>query len=37
VLSGNASAMRLYARTGFADYVLDPAMGTARFMQKLLD
>jgi ribosomal protein S18 acetylase RimI-like enzyme len=36
VLSGNASAMRLYARCGFASYALDPAMGTAQFMQKWL-
>lgn len=37
VLSGNASACRLYERIGFAGYQLDPAMGTARFMQKWLD
>lgn len=37
VLSGNASAMRLYARTGFAPYQLDQAAGDARFMQKWLD
>lgn len=36
VLSGNAPALRLYQRTGFADYVLDPAMGQARFLQKWL-
>lgn len=36
VLSGNAPAMRLYARVGFADYALDPAAGQARFMQKWL-
>lgn len=37
VLSGNVSACRLYERIGFASYQLDPAMGTARFMQKWLD
>jgi hypothetical protein len=37
VLSGNANAMALYARCGFEAYVLDPAMGQARFMQKRLD
>lgn len=37
VLSGNAGAMRLYQRTGFAHYQLDPAMGQAGFMQKWLD
>lgn len=37
VLSGNAAAMRLYARTGFAQYALDPASGQASFMQKWLD
>ncbi len=36
VLSGNAMAMRLYGRVGFADYALDPAAGHARFMQKWL-
>jgi ribosomal protein S18 acetylase RimI-like enzyme len=36
VLSGNAAAMRLYARCGFASYALDPAMGQAQFMQKWL-
>jgi ribosomal protein S18 acetylase RimI-like enzyme len=36
VLSGNRPAMRLYERIGFAGYQLDPAMGTARFMQKWL-
>jgi ribosomal protein S18 acetylase RimI-like enzyme len=36
VLSGNASAMRLYARTGFTAYELDPAAGQASLMQKLL-
>lgn len=37
VLSGNASAMRLYARSGFAQYQLDPAAGQAGLMQKWLD
>lgn len=37
VLSGNAPAMRLYQRIGYAGYQLDPAMGTAQFMQKWLD
>ncbi|MDB5843346.1 MAG: GCN5-related N-acetyltransferase, partial [Polaromonas sp.] len=36
VLSGNASAVRLYERVGFAGYQLDPAMGTAQFFQKWL-
>ncbi len=34
VLSGNASALALYRRLGYAGYQLDPAMGTAGFMQK---
>ena len=37
VLSGNAPAMDLYQRLGFRGYQLDPAMGTAQFMQKLLE
>ncbi|GLS14285.1 GNAT family N-acetyltransferase [Hydrogenophaga electricum] len=37
VLSGNEPAMRLYQRIGYAGYQLDPAMGTAQFMQKWLD
>lgn len=37
VLSGNAGAARLYERIGFAAYQLDPVMGQARFMQKLLN
>lgn len=37
VLSGNASANRLYARSGFASYQLDPALGQALFLQKWLD
>lgn len=36
VLSGNASALALYRRLGYAGYQLDPAMGTAGFMQKWL-
>ena len=36
VLSGNAPAVRLYQRIGYAGYQLDPAMGTAQFMQKWL-
>ena len=36
VLAGNASAIRLYARIGFAGYELDPAMGKAQFFQKWL-
>ena len=36
VLSGNASAFKLYERIGFAAYQLDPHMGSARFLQKWL-
>ena len=36
VLAGNASAVRLYERAGFAGYQLDPAMGKAQFFQKWL-
>ena len=36
VLQGNTSAIRLYQRTGFAAYQLDPAMGQAQFLQKWL-
>lgn len=36
VLSGNAPAMRLYARAGFAQYQLDPSAGQAGFLQKWL-
>ena len=36
VLQGNAKAMRLYERMGFATYQLDPQMGNAQLMQKWL-
>lgn len=36
VLSGNQAARKAYLRMGFAGYQLDPAMGTAEFMQKWL-
>ena len=36
VLSDNAPAMGLYQRIGFASYQLDPAMGSAQFLQKWL-
>ena len=36
VLAGNAPAMKLYQRIGFAGYQLDPAMGSASFLQKWL-
>lgn len=36
VLQGNAPALRAYAREGFASYQLDPAFGSAMFMQKKL-
>jgi ribosomal protein S18 acetylase RimI-like enzyme len=36
VLSGNEPARKLYQRIGYAGYQLDPSMGTAEFMQKLL-
>ena len=36
VLSGNESALRAYAREGFAAYTLDPEMGQAQFLQKIL-
>lgn len=36
VLQGNAGAIRLYHRVGFASYQLDPAMGQAGFWQKWL-
>jgi ribosomal protein S18 acetylase RimI-like enzyme len=36
VLSGNTPAKKLYERIGFAGYQLDPAMGSALFMQKPL-
>lgn len=34
VLSGNVPAVKLYRRIGYEGYQLDPAMGTASFMQK---
>ena len=37
VLSGNAAAMHLYERSGFAPYALDPQAGQACLMQKWLD
>ena len=36
VLGGNRSAINLYERIGFAAYQLDPAMGSAVFLQKRL-
>jgi GNAT superfamily N-acetyltransferase len=36
VLSGNAPALRAYAREGFVGYQLDPAFGQAVFLQKKL-
>jgi len=36
VLTGNAGANRLYERIGFASYQLDPAFGSATFLQKWL-
>jgi ribosomal protein S18 acetylase RimI-like enzyme len=36
VLQGNAGAITLYHRVGFANYQLDPAMGQAQFLQKWL-
>jgi ribosomal protein S18 acetylase RimI-like enzyme len=36
VLEGNAGALKLYNRVGFASYQLDPAMGHAQFLQKWL-
>ncbi len=36
VLSGNKPALAFYQRLGYAGYQLDPSMGTAIFMQKLL-
>ncbi len=36
VLSGNAPAIKLYERIGFAGYQLDPALGNAQFLQKWL-
>jgi GNAT superfamily N-acetyltransferase len=36
VLSGNRSALRAYEREGFANFQLDPAFGSAVFLQKKL-
>lgn len=36
VLQGNAPAIKLYERIGFAGYQLDPALGKAQFLQKWL-
>lgn len=36
VLEGNADAVKLYRRVGFVNYQLDPAMGSAQFLQKRL-
>ena len=36
VLQGNVGAVRLYHRVGFASYQLDPAAGSAQFLQKWL-
>ena len=36
VLSGNLGAIQLYQRIGFGAYQLDPAMGSALFLQKWL-
>jgi len=36
VLQGNAGALKLYRRVGFANYQLDPAAGQAQFLQKWL-
>jgi ribosomal protein S18 acetylase RimI-like enzyme len=36
VLSGNTVALKSYERFGFAAYQLDPAIGQAMFLQKLL-
>jgi GNAT superfamily N-acetyltransferase len=36
VLSGNPGAMKLYEQNGFCAYQLDPALGSAQFLQKWL-
>ena len=36
VLQGNRSAITLYERVGFAGFQLDPALGSAQFLQKWL-
>lgn len=37
VLSNNRRALRSYEQAGFAPYVLDPAAGSALFLQKILE
>ena len=37
VLEGNRGALEAYLQSGFRAYALDPAMGTAIFLEKLLD
>ena len=37
VLSGNIRAAAVYAQAGFVLYALDPAQGSAQFMQKKLE
>ena len=36
VLQGNRSAIALYERVGFTSFQLDPALGSAQFLQKWL-
>ena len=36
VLQGNRSAIALYERVGFSSFQLDPALGSAQFLQKWL-
>ena len=37
VLQGNRSAIALYERVGFTSFQLDPALGSAQFLQKRLN
>lgn len=37
VLQGNTGALKLYRRVGFENYQLDPATGSAQFLQKWLE
>ena len=37
VLANNQRALRSYEQAGFAPYVLDPAAGSALFLQKILE